>query len=604
MADKSIYDYCLTEENTYKAGPGVPITGDWVWRMYDHCSYSLLMKNGQFPLTQTKWGQRPKKNIIRPILNVAYRSEGFDVKDIEPYVNDSENYHKSFFVRKFHPKWARDNDLDTFIDEVVESYVDYGGVLVKNVNDTRPEVVPMQQIAFCDQTDILSGTIALKHSYSVDQLKDMEKQGWYKEEIDQAIVQARTEKENIQTMSQESDVPDKHIEVYEIHGTFPETWLSKGDDVADQDLDGDKYSKQLHIVTYLKGANDLKTGICLFKGPEPKSIFKFLGRDKIYGRALGYGGVEELFEPQIWTDNNMIRMQKMLEEASKVFYQTADTGYTTRNNTKNIKGGEVFVHDDGKPATPVNNQPINFNLFDRATAEWEQHARVTGSASDPQLGLNPVSGTPLGTTQIVTTQGVGIHEYRRGKIATFIAEIYRDWILSYLVKEMNKGDKWLEELSLEELREIAEKISIKESNQRIKEAVLNGGVVTPEEQDLMRQIIKDEFLKGGKMRFLEMVKGELKDIPIDVFVNVAGKQVDLSRVADKMSNIWRGIFANPAGFVATMNIPQAATAFNNMLEASGMSPIDYTNFPSAESVSASMTPQQPIESPIQQPVTA
>ena len=582
MFTKNIYDFVNTEKTSYESGVGVPIAGSWMWSMFNHCNYSLLMKNGQFPLTQTKMGDRPNKNIIRPILNVAYRSEGFDVKDIEPYVNDPQNYYKSFFVRKFHPRWARENDIDTFIDEVVESYVDYGGVLVKNVNDTRPEVIQFQQIAFCDQTDILSGAIGLKHQYSIDQLKDMEKQGWYKDEIDMAIISAREEKVSSQTGTT-ADTPSKYIEVYEVHGTFPDTWLATGDDKHDKELDGDAYSPQIHIISYLKDSSGTnKTGICLYKGKEPKPIFKFLGRDNIYGRALGYGGVEELFEPQIWTNFNMINMTNMLKEASKVIHQTADTGFTSRNNTKNAKGGDVWVHDDGKPVTPVNTQPVNWSLFDRANQEWEQHARTTGSASDPALGLNPVSGTPLGTTQIVTNQGVGIHEYRQGKISTFISEIYRDCILASLVKEINKGDVWIEELSLEELQDIAEKVSVNQSNQRIKEAILNGQVVTTEEQELMRQVIKEEFLKGGKNRFLELVKNELKDIPIDVFVNIANKQKDLSRVAEKMGNIWRAVFANPQGFVATMQIPAAAKAFNEMLEASGMSPMDYTTMPKPE----------------------
>src|SRR5690606_14938177 len=118
-------------------------------------------------------GSRPFKNIIRPILNVAYRTEGFDVKDIVPFVNDLKNYYKSFLVKKFHPRWARENDIDTFIDDMVESYVDYGLALVKNVNDVRPEVVELQTIAFCDQTDILGGPLCILHAYQPDELADM-----------------------------------------------------------------------------------------------------------------------------------------------------------------------------------------------------------------------------------------------------------------------------------------------------------------------------------------------------------------------------------------------------------------------------------------------
>lgn len=603
--ETNIYDTVKDQIATYESGVGVPVAGNWNFSLYNHSLRTMLMKNGEFPVNQIDKfdpkNNRPVRNIILPIIEVAHRAEDFDVKDIEIYVDNADNYHLSLLARKFYHRWALKHNLDGFIDDVVESY-DYGFSLVKNVNNERPEVIEPQQIAYVDQTDILSGTICLKHQYSIDQLKDMEKQGWYKDEIDVAIAEARKDKPNAQTPGQPASVPDKHIEVFEVHGTFPETWLKKNNDEAyDNELDGDKYSKQLHIITFLKGENDTKTGICLFKGPEKQEVFKVSILNKIYGRCAGRGRVEELFDSQIWTNFNLIQMQDMLKQASKVFYQTADAGYTTRNNTKNIKGGEVFVHEDGKPATPVNTQPINFNLFDRAFQEWEQHARTTGSASDPSLGLNPVSGTPLGTTQIVTQQGLGRHERNRGKIASFIEEIHRDWIMDYLVAEMNKGDEWLDELSLDELQVVAENGASNSVKDLIKKMTLTGQIVTEEDQMLMKEIIKQDYQKSGSKKFLKIMKDEFSKIPLNIHINVANKQKDLGRWSEKMGNIFRAIFANPQGFVATMQIPSAAKSFNEMLEASGMSPIDYTQLPSIESM---QPPETPTPSPTQQPNTA
>lgn len=584
-----IYQYVLTEKNNYEAGVGVPVTGNWNWKMFDHCNYTLLMKNGQFPLTQTKMGDRPMKNIMLPILNVAYRTEGFDVKDIELYVEDQDYFHMSLLARKYHTKWARKYSIDTFIDDVVEG-LDYGFVLVKNVNDKRPEVVQPQQIAFCDQTDILSGPICLKHSYSVDQLLDtVQKNGWDADAVDKAIKSASNEKENLQTPGQVSKTPSKYVEVYEIHGTFCDDWLTKSDDVDyNESLDSNSYSKQIHIITYVKDDKGDKYGITLFKGRETKTIFKLLVINAIFGRAAGRGRVETLFEPQIWTNFNMIHMTNMLKEASKVIQVTDDPKFTQRNNTKNLVGGEFLVVDEGRKVSQLNTNPVNINLFDRANQEWEQFARVTGSASDPALGLSPTSGTPLGTTQIVTNQGEGIHEYIRGKVATFISEIYRDWVLDYLVTEMNKGDKWVDELDSDELQEVAEKIATNASNNRIKELVLNGKIVTPQQQSQMRDLIKQEFLKGGKKRFMEIIEGEFKDLPMNIYVNVANKQKDLGKLTDKLSNVFRTIFANPQGFIATMQIPAAAKAFSEMLEASGLSPMDFSGIPTQSAIPSPM----------------
>jgi hypothetical protein len=125
-----IYEYITTEETSFQT-TGVPVVDGYEFKMADHIRLSTLAKVGKFS-TGADDGMRPYKNIMKPILNVEYRSEGFDLKDIEPFVNDSDNYYKSLLVRRFHDKWARKNDIDTAIDESVESYVDYGIILAKD----------------------------------------------------------------------------------------------------------------------------------------------------------------------------------------------------------------------------------------------------------------------------------------------------------------------------------------------------------------------------------------------------------------------------------------------------------------------------------------
>lgn len=583
-----IYELVKTEQTAYQTR-GVDVVDGWNWSMHNHIKYSLLMKNSQFPLTQTKLGERPFKNIIRPILNVAYRSEGFDVKDINPFVNDEENYYKSFLVRKFHDKWARKNDLDTAIDESVETYVDYGGVLVKKGKNGKPEIVPFQQIAFCDQTDILSGTIALKHSYSIDQLKGTIKDlGWYEEVVNSLISNARTVRVNSQSHNNEQKVPDRHVEVFEVHGVFPEDWLLKDENsYSDYNakLDADKFSRQLHIIAYKTDEKGTKTGVCLYKGEEPESIFKFLKRDPIFGRALGFGGVEELFESQIWTNFDMIHMHEMLKQASKIVYQTADTGFTTRNNVKNIQNGEILVHEEGMPATLMNNQAINLPSFEKAVIDWEIHARTTGSAQDAQLGTSPSSGTPFALQNLVVQTGQSLHKYRQGKLATFWGEIYRDWILPDFVEELNQGDKWMDDLSMEEMQTMADTVANNAFADYEKKKILSGEVVDNEQIAVQKQVFIEQFKKSNK-KFLEVVRGEIRGIPVDVDVNIAGKQKDLTGMVDKLTEIFKTIFANPQGFIQTMQIPGAAQSFNDLLEFSGMKQMDFSKMP--------IQPQQPL----------
>ncbi len=219
--------------------------------------------------------------------------------------------------------------------------------------------------------------------------------------------------------------------------------------------------------------------------------------------------------------------------------------------------------------------------------KWEQDARVIGAASDPALGLNPISGTPLGTTEIVTQQGQGIHEYRRGKIAEFWAEIYRDWGLPHFSKEINKGSKWLDKLSLEELEFIAEKVSTKEKNRKVKSMILEGETFTKERVEQFREMVKEQFMNGGEERFLEAIKDEFKDLELDVDVNVSGKQENMAEMISKLNSVFRSLFT-PGAIQALQASPELSKLLNQILESAGMNQISFGS------------PQRQIQAPPQQ----
>ena len=569
----SIFQYILEEETAWRTAR-VPLASNWrEWNMFEHVDRSFTLLNSRFykgPQDYT----RPFDNIILPIRNANVRVEGFDVKDVQIYVDNAENYHKSFVARKKHDWWAKENAVDTAIDESVESYFDYGLTLLKNVNEVRPEVVQLQQIAFCDQTDILAGPICLKHNYSISELLDF-KGKWNNREIDKAVLMSRFTQDAIGATGDITKTPGKYVEVYELHGMFPESWLG-AEKLGDEWEDTGKYSPQVHIVTYYISPTDRsKIGITLFKGKEPKPIFKALMRDPIYGRACGRGGIEELFHPQIWTNSETMHIQQMLEATSKVLLKSNKKKVAQLNNFSNMKHGQIIDLDGDGTLEQLVLQPINKNHFDNAVNRWEQKARVIGAASDPALGLNPVSGTPLGTTEIVTAQGQGVHEYRRGKIAAFWGEVYKDWVLPRLSSELQKSDKWLDELTLDELQDIAEKTAVKEANKRIKKMLLSEGkMLSEEEVAQFTEMVKGELMKGGEKRFLEIIKDEFKNLDLDVEFNIAGKQKNMVEIVSKLNSVFRTLFT-PGAIQALQASPELSGLLNQVLEAGGMKQINF-----------------------------
>ena len=118
MQSQNVFQYIKSEETSF-ATARVPLTSAKDWNMKEHIERCYAVANGYY-FTGVNDGMRPYDDIVTPIINVAFRTEGFDVKDIIPYVNEIQNNYKSFIIKKRHPQWARKNQLDTFIDDVVE----------------------------------------------------------------------------------------------------------------------------------------------------------------------------------------------------------------------------------------------------------------------------------------------------------------------------------------------------------------------------------------------------------------------------------------------------------------------------------------------------
>lgn len=583
MTDKQdVFAYIKSEESNWRTAR-IPLTNSKSWNMYEHIQRCTNVANGWFHRGEND-GNRPYNDIVTPIINVAFRLEGFDVKDIIPYVNDSINYYKSFLVKKYHPQWARNNQIDTFIDEVVENSIIYDLVLIKDINNVRPEVVDLKTIAFCDQSDIMAGPICIKHNYTPSELMEFSGK-WDKDAIEIAIATSGEDKKIAIAEDQTVKSPNKYIEVYELRGSLPEMWLKE---------DGEMYSytPQTHIVGYYTDNEGQEQGLCFYKGKDKplSEVFKALKIDQVRskGRACGKSIVETLFEPQVWNNYGGIKIKGLLDSAINVLI--TDSEELGNQKLSDLKLNTVLKQEKNSTTTRLDGTLQNLTQFQNYQQGQENQARIIGSASEGALGVNPVSGTPFALENKIIQEGQGIHEYRQGKIATFFADVLYPWKLtSYLVKDMNGGKKFSEDLTLDELQEIVDTVVTNEINTEIKHLMMQGKVVTPEQQSLLTQVKKESFMKSGSRRFMEILKGELDDVPVDVMFNIKGKQRRMVENADKITNVIREILANPQ---AISQIPGVGKAFNQLLEESGMSPIDFSSI----TLAPVETPQE--ESPL------
>lgn len=560
------FTYIKQEESNWKI-TRVPITSSKDWSMFEHIERCTNVANGWFH-TGKNDGLRPYDDLVTPIVNVAFRSEGFDAKDIVPYVNQASKDHLSFIIKKYAPQWNRKVELDTIIDDVVETSVIYDLVIVKNLKGKLPEVIDLKTIAFCDQVDVLSGPLCIRHEMSIADMLDM-KGKWDDTAIDNAVVQSKAERTVHIAGGQTTKTPSKNIVVYELRGMLPESWIIEGGS-------NEKYVNQLHYVCFYK-SNGNEEGISLYKGKDKKlsDNFKTLKIDRVRskGRACGRSIVESLFEEQVWNNYSAIKIKALLDSAISVFITDSDELGVKK--LTDLKNNTILKQSKGDVTQKLDGSLQNLTAFTNYSQDLQTKARIKGSASDAQLGTSPTSGTPFALQNLVVQQGQGIHEYRQGKIATFFADqLYRDWILQMMVDDLDQGKNFSEALSLDELQEVVEGISKNMVEKTKKAMILNGEKITEDMLAELQTSYADQVRAiHGKRGFFEVIRGELKELPMSVMVNIAGKQRNMAQNADKLTNILREIIANPQAF---QTIPGVGKVFNELLEESGLSAIDFT----------------------------
>ena len=152
-----------------------------------------------------------------------------------------------------------------------------------------------------------------------------------------------------------------------------------------------------------------------------------------------------------------------------------------------------------------------------------------------------------------------------------------------MIKQITKGTKFLSTLDLEEMRYVADRIVTRKANEKVIETILEGKLVDMVDLEEFKQKERDIFMKDNK-KFIEIIKDEFKSLPIAVKIDISGKQKDLSLWTEKLLGVFRQIIGStdPNTGESILSNPSFAKLFNQIVEASGLSPVDFEGFTTAQ----------------------
>ncbi|HDO20198.1 MAG TPA: hypothetical protein ENG81_01565 [Candidatus Bathyarchaeota archaeon] len=504
---------------------------------------------------------KPFFQILNAICDVENSAKDLDTKDINITSDDPKHYLESWLLSKDIYNWMKEVNFAKTLNDTRDMHTRYGSVLAKKVmKDGKLTIeLPEWKNTITDQVDIIKGAIIETHWMTAMDISKMTE--WDKDEVRKIL------------KKMENSV--QRIPIYEIRGEFPQSYIKELNKKKITDKDEIDFSYQLY---YIAGEPSESGGEHLFTATTPlyweddtERVYKYLARKPKAGRDFGVGVMEEGEEAQVWTNDAVLKQHRAMEYTTKVIAQSASKRLKGRNLLNETDDGTILEHEEGKPITAINLLPSGgLQQYNNLITQWYSQLEKTTSAYAAQRGETPPSGTPFRLQATLLNQSSNVFQTLQQELGIFITEIVEDWVMPYLAGKLSKQHILAYEFSPEELKDIDKKYSIKQANEQLVQAFLDGKDLNQEDYDAWMQNA-DEFIKQTKgKRFIDILKDSYKNIQAKVTVNTTGEQKNKAATLESLNNLLITLL-NPA----MANNPLAELIVSKIAELSGagLSPV-------------------------------
>lgn len=498
---------------------------------------------------------KPFYNISKFRVNVATRATDLDVKDVCVYSDDPKDRVRSMLLNHELKNWFKEADFSKLLNDFGKNRAKYGGALIKKCIEKDEdgkkhleiELVQWKNV-ITDQTDIECGVIIEVHYMSPSELS--KKIGIWNN-VEEAMKLAT---KNRGVKGNQNQGSEKKTPVLEIHGEFPESYIKEN---GNPNL----YKQMMFIIAGTESGKQVK----LWEEEEEENPYKYLAWDNVYGRGLGIGIVEDGFEAQMWTNDAVIAEKNVMDLAGKVFIKTNSKQFGN-NILTDADTGQVFELEDGADANMFNLTPNSLPQFQNTVERWNtQYERATNTF-EAVTGEALPSNTPLGSVAIQSAQASSFFDYRREEAGIFWVEVLTDWVIPYLIKNINKEHILASDFSIDELKQIDKSFAVSEANNRVKEAVLSGKIVNSDDYQSAIDAYSQFISQDGKRRYIDIPKDYFKDFEEKITIDITGETRNKQATLQTLSTILSQVAGNPM----LLQDPTLLKIFNEILEISGV----------------------------------
>lgn len=374
-------------------------------------------------------------DIITPRVDSEVKNIDFDTKDITIHSDKKIDDATSVIANLRLQEYLRDTGQAEEINNSIEEGSGWGNVVWKKVKEGY-ERVDLRNFYVINQTARTldeSPTIE-RHQLSQSDLR-AKADTW--ENVEEVIEGCKSEtyQSTIETTSKSTTIP--YYDIYERNG---EICLADLKEYQGKDPEeGDEYVYILGkiICAGTKGTTGgVELKYTLFADKISKMPFKEYHRSRYKGRWWREGLYELLFDLQVRANQIGNQLAQGLEYASKKVFRAKDR-LIVNNILTDIRNGDIIRSED------LQSIDMRMDGFDQLANEFNRILSLADGVSNSRevvQGITPTSGTPLGTTQLLNQNAGKLFDFIREKLAIPFTEIFDEWTLPDMVKEIKMKD--------------------------------------------------------------------------------------------------------------------------------------------------------------------
>lgn len=530
--------------------------------------YAGIFKNGN----EDEFGYKYYFKEGKPRVKNAAKNIDIDTKDANIKASLPKNYYKAWIMRRDIRFWMKKRKLGKVFNSMAMMTPKYGHFVLKKVEGKEIiREVPLKNIKN-DATakSIKDSWVIEDHFYTPWELqKEVELRGWDQDQVDKAIKSfLKTGKENYVDNYSETDTRGsaQYIHVKEFVGDVPENQFNESSKDISEKGDENKFVFSRWVVISAEGASEegKEDGLKL---SEPKKLtshpYKDVKYDEEEGRWLGVGIIEDLKDTQIMKNEQVNLMMLGLRLSNLILLQCQDETIA-RNIMQDVINGDILKAKSAISRIDTRNYgSADSNIISQ---EIDRLANFLANTPEVTTGDNLPSGTPFSLGALMDRNVNKLFDFIRENMGLFLEEVFEDWIIPDLEKDLNKKHI-LEFTDKDEMEWIAKRFQSAKLLSKIGQFILARGRKPTNGEVLMATEVLKIRMEGKEELFLD-IPDDFYDFEKSVVVDFTGESENKSVTLQSMASIMEMVNGNPG----LLESP----AMKKIMDIAGYSAVDFS----------------------------